>query len=189
MGGIMKVYLICGKARHGKDSLANDMKDYYETMGKKVTILQLSAPLKMLIHNHFGWDEQEETKPRELMQRLGTDIIRKQLNKPKYFINRTIEDIEILSCFFEVIIVSDVRFPEEILEIRKAYPSTKAIHITRPALESELTKTEQKHITETALDTYHDYDYEVINTTLEQLVDEAKTIIRKEEVNDEKNDK
>lgn len=186
----MKLYLIAGKARHGKDTLAIDMKNYYEAMGKKVTILQLAAPLKSLICNHFGWDGSEQTKPRELMQRLGTDIIRLQLNMPNYYIDHAIQDIKILSCFFDVILISDVRFPQEIEGIKKAYKEAISIHIERPALiQDELTSTQKQHITETALDQYHQYNYEIINTTLEQLEEDAKKIVRNEEVKDEKNDK
>ena len=92
----MKLYFICGKARHGKDTLALYMKNYYEMMGKKVTILQIAAPLKTLIRNHFGWDGKEETKPRELLQHLGTDIIRIKMKKDDHFLARTIEDAYIL---------------------------------------------------------------------------------------------
>lgn len=186
----MKLYLICGKARHGKDTLAGYMKSYYVAMGKKVTILQLAAPLKSLIRNHFGWDGKEETKPRELMQHLGTDIIRQKLSKPDYFIRRTIEDAEILSNFFDVIIISDGRFINEITAIRNAFSNATVIQIYRPTLEqTTLSISEQEHISENALDGFDDYDYKVINTTFESLEEQAKNIIRNEEVKDEKNDK
>ena len=185
----MKVYLICGKSRHGKDTLATYMKNYYSDMGMKPTILQISAPMKELIRNHFGWDGKEETKPRELLQLLGTDIIRKKMGKDLYFISRTVEDATILGNFFDVIIISDGRFPIEIKYLKEHIPKSVIIHIERPGYESELTDNQKKHLSETALDQYHDYDYEVVNTTLDLLEEEAKEIIRKEEVKDEKNDK
>ena len=185
----MKTYLICGKARHGKDTLASYMKKYYEALGKKVTILQLAAPLKALIKNHFGWDGREETKPRELLQHLGTDIIRVELAKDDYFIRRCCEDAIILGNFFDVIIISDGRFPIEIEYLKANLDNFVSIHIERPSLVSELKVAEQKHISETALDNYDKFDYKVINTTFESLENQAKEIIRKEEVKDEKNDK
>lgn len=42
------------------------------------------------------WDGNDETKPRTLLQVLGTDIIRNTIDD-KFFINRTIEDIKVYS--------------------------------------------------------------------------------------------
>lgn len=185
----MKLYLICGRARQGKDTLAIYMKNYYEQMGKKATIMQLATPLKTLTRNHFGWDGSEETKPRELLQQLGTDIIRQKLGKTDYFLQRTMEDADILSHFFDVVIISDVRLPYEIEYTKKENKNACIIHIERIEEQNELSKTQKNHLTETALDNYDVYDYKVINTTLEELEESAKNIIRKEELKDEKNDK
>lgn len=185
----MKLYLICGKARQGKDTLASYMKKYYEDMGKKATIIQLSTPLKTLVKNHFGWDGSEENKPRELLQQLGTDIIRQKLGKNDYFLQRTIEDANILSHFFDIIIISDGRLPYEIEYTREKIENACIIHIERKEEQDELSINQKKHLTETALDNYTAYDYQVINTTFEELENSAKNIIRKEELKDEKNDK
>ncbi len=185
----MKLYLICGKARQGKDTFAMYMKKYYEEMGQKVAILQLATPLKTLVKNHFGWDGSEETKPRELLQQLGTDIICNKLKKSDYFLERTLEDANIISHFFDVIIIADVRLPYEIEYIRKNVSDPVVIHIERKNTVSELTEDEKKHLTEIALDGYDDYDYKIMNTTFEKLEEDAKNIIRNEEKKDEKNDK
>ena len=79
----MKIYLIGGKARHGKDTLGNFMKEYYEGIDKKVCIMHISNYFKQLVKDYFGWDGKEETKPRTLLQTLGTDIIRKKMGKEK----------------------------------------------------------------------------------------------------------
>ncbi len=184
----MKLYLIGGKARQGKDTLGQYIKQEYENSGKKVCIMQVSSYLKHLIKDYFGWDGSEETKPRELLQKLGTDIIRVEMNKPFYMINRLIEDIEILSRFFDVIVVTDLRFALEYKEISKIYPSAVKVHITRGE-SNELTLNEKKHATETGLDNYHDYDYDIINDkTLEELQEQAQDIIRKEVNKDEIHD-
>ncbi len=183
----MKLYLIGGKARQGKDTLGQYLKQEYEKLGKKVCIMQVSSYIKHLIKDYFGWDGSEETKPRELLQKLGTDIIRVEMNKPLYMINRLIEDMEILSRFFDVIIVTDIRFALEYQEICKVYPAVK-IHITRVE-SNELTANEKKHATETGLDNYHNYDYDIVNDkTLEELEEKAKDIVRKEVDEDEIHD-
>lgn len=182
----MKIYLIGGKARNGKDTLASFMKEHLEKNGKKVCIMHIGNYIKHYIKDYFDWDGAEETKPRSLLQYLGTDIIRNKMNKPLLFINRLKEDLEVLDNFFDVAIVADVRIPIEFEEITKKYDNAVKIHIERPDLISELSTEEQKHITETALDTYDNYHYKIINTTLEQLKIDAEKLV--EEVEYEKHD-
>lgn len=185
----MKLYFIAGKARHGKDTLAEFMKKEYESQGKKVCIVHISGHIKHLIREYFGWDGKEETKPRTLLQELGTDVVRVKMNRPLLWIQRTLEDLDVLAHFFDVAIIADVRLPIEIEQIKSYMPSSTGIHIVRELFESSLSSKEQQHITETALDAYEgEYDYEVLNTTLEQLEATGKEIVRNEEVKDEKND-
>ncbi len=177
----MKVYLIGGKARNGKDTLALYMKEAYEKMGKKTCIMHLSNYIKHFAIDYFNWDGKEETKPRSLLQKIGTEIIREKMNKPLFFIQRVKEDIEVLANFYDIIIIADIRLPLEFDELKSSYPEAIKIHITRPKLVTDLTKEEAKHITEKALDDYDDYDYKIINETLEKLENDALTIIKQEE--------
>lgn len=174
----MKVYLIGGKARHGKDTLASFMKKELEKNGKKVAIMHISNYIKHFAIDYFGWNGSEETKPRTLLQELGTDVIRQKMGKDLFFINRLLEDIEVLENFFDVVLVSDVRLPLEYEEISKVYPDLVKIHIIRPELVSELSDKEQHHITETALDNYDKYDYKIDNKTLEELEKDAINIVK-----------
>lgn len=59
------------------------------------------------------WDGSEESKPRKLLQELGTDVIRNKLNKAEMFIERQLDDIEIYSYFYDAIIVPDIRLPRD----------------------------------------------------------------------------
>jgi hypothetical protein len=102
------------------------------------------------------------------------------MNKPLFFTTRLIEDMEVLSNFYDVILVADVRLPLEFDEVSKVYPDLVKMHITRPELVSNLSATEQKHITEIALDEYKDYKYDLVNTTLEDLEEQAKKIVEEE---------
>lgn len=178
------IYLIAGRGRNGKNTFASYIKEHLETRGRKVCQIELMRTLKGYCQDYFGWDGKEETKPRELLQRFGTDIIREKMNRPLFHINRLIEDIEILSNFFEDFIVDDVRFPLEIEKIKKAFPNDKviAISITRESkkiAEEEMTEEQKHHITETALDGFHDYDYKVENNqTLEDLRRKAEELVK-----------
>ena len=43
--------------------------------------------------------------------------------------------------------------------------------------DSELTDSEKKHATETGLDKYHDYDYEICEDNLDSLKDRVEEIV------------
>ena len=177
----MKVYLISGAARNGKDTIANILEEEYKRKEYKVCRSQISKYLKQYVKDYFGWDGEEETKPRELLQTLGTDVIREKLNKPRFFVDRTIEDIDILSNFFDVMIISDIRFPIEITAIKEAFNDVVSINVKRINFETELTGKEQAHKTETALNDFDGYDYKIINDTIEQLEKDVIDIVNKEE--------
>lgn len=178
----MKIYLVSGKARHGKDTFGMYLKKEYEERGEKTCIMHFSNTLKHYASDYFGWDIKEEEKPRELLQKLGQEIIREKLNKPYFLIDRLTEDIEILSHFFENFIITDVRLPLEIETIKKRFPGAISIHINRVGyIDTTLTEEEKNHETETALDNYQGFDRMIENTTLERLEKEAKKIVREEE--------
>lgn len=176
----MKVYLISGKARHGKDTTANYFVKHYEINGKKACVMHIGNYIKHFAKDYFGWDGREETKPRTLLQELGTDIIREKLGKPYFFIRRLLEDMEILSHFFDVILVADVRLPMEISEILNVYPDALLIRVHRDHFDDGMTEDQRNHITETALDNYDAFRYCLENTTLEKLEQDVKEIMMKE---------
>jgi len=169
----MKVVLVCGKARQGKDTLADFLTEAYEAKGKKVCHLAYGAYIKYYASKYFGWDGKEETKPRSLLNQLGTEIIREKID-PYFHVNRVIQDIEVLSYFFDVAIISDIREPIEITTPKERFSDVVSIHIARPEFVSELTDEQKKHYTECALDSFDDYDFRVLNDgTLEDLKNKA----------------
>lgn len=174
------VIVLSGKARSGKDTSLSIFKKLYESKGKKVISLYYASYIKEYAKNISNWSGSEEDKPRELLQVLGTDIIRNTIDK-KFFINRIIEDIKVYSKFFDVIIIGDARFPDEIDSIKEVFNNVISVHINRKDM-NLLTSKEKQHITETALDSYKGYDYEIENNgTLEEL-EEKLSIILKEEI-------
>jgi len=183
------IYMIAGKGRSGKNTFGTYLKDELEKRGRKVCTIEIMRTLKGYCRDYFGWDGSDETKPRDLLQRFGTEIIREKMDMPLFHINRLMEDIKVLSYFFDDFIVPDVRFPLELEEVKKIYRAV-SIHITREdiKLTSELSLEQQKHITETALDNFDDYDYKIINKTLDLLKKDAEHIVREVEENEE-NDK
>ena len=80
-----KIYIMCGKAKHGKDTFSAYLKSVYEKNDKKVIVTQLSKYIKYYAREMTGWDLSEESKPRELLQQLGTGVIREYLKKEDLF--------------------------------------------------------------------------------------------------------
>ena len=175
-----KIYMLAGKARNGKDTTGMFIKNYYEEKGIKTAILQISYPLKYYASLVLGWDGNEETKPREFLQKLGTDVIRGQIDE-KFLIKRLISDIRVLSYFCDIIVVTDVRMPLEFEEVEASFDNVKKVFVSRPNFESSLSSNEQKHITETALDSYNKYDYKIINDgTLDDLKEKVYGLLEEE---------
>lgn len=87
-----------------------------------------------------------------------------------------IDDIDIFSYMYDAIIISDVRLKKEIIDLKKTFPELVVIHIYRPDFDNGLTEEQKKHITETDLDNFNDYDVNVENTTLDKLEKNAEKI-------------
>ena len=172
-----KVILIAGKARAGKDTTSLLLKEIYTEKGKKTINLAYGNYIKEYAKNISDWDGRDETKPRSLLQRLGTDIIRKDID-PNFFVKRLCDDIKVYSYFFDVITVSDVRFPNEIDGPSAMFKDIIKIKIIRDNFVSNLTDVEKKHITETALDNYNDYDFVIHNDgTISDLRKKVEKIV------------
>ena len=169
----MKIYLICGKARSGKDTVASIIeKELSDT--NKVCRIGLTRTLKGYVKDYFGWDGNESTKPRTLLQDMGQDLVK---DNPNFHIDRLCEDINALSKYFDVFIVSDVRLIHEIEELRNRFDNVTVIGVIKENYVSPLSIDEEKHITEHDLDNYDNYDYKVINSDLEKLEKDVKDII------------
>ena len=159
-----KIIVLSGKARSGKDTSMEIIKNKYESLGKKVVCLFYASYIKEYAKKISDWDGEDETKPRTLLQILGTDIIRNTIDD-KFFINRIIEDIKVYSKFFDIIIIGDARFPMEIEDIKNSFNNVISVRINRKDM-NDLTVVEKQHITETALDDYNGYDYIIDNDGL-----------------------
>ncbi len=179
------IFLISGRARNGKGTVSKILKEKLEDRNFSVCEIQVMRTLKGYLKDYFGWDGSEETKPRKQLQQIGTDIIRERLNKPYFHIDRLTEDINILSNFFNVFIVSDIRLPLEIETIRERFPNVISINVIRSDYVSPLEVSEQVHITELALNDYKNFDYEIVNSSVEGLENDIINIIDSEVVNNE----
>ena len=174
----MKVFIISGKARSGKSTLSELIKKYYENIGLKTIVLAYARYIKMYAQDVSDWDGSDETKPRELLQFLGTEIIRNKIGQ-QFFVKRIVDDIKIYSNFMDVAVISDARFIDEIEYPKKHFKDAITINIVKPNLVTDLTDKQQQHPSEISLNDYNKYDYVIVNDgTLEQLEEKVINILR-----------
>lgn len=171
------IILIAGKARSGKDTLAAYFKEEFEKKEKKVIFSPYTKYLKQYIKDITGKEVLEDYKPRQLLQKLSSDLIKKKLGCEDFFIHRQLEDLEFYSYFFDVIIVADVRFPKEIEIVKSKFKNVISIGIVRDHFDNGLSLEEKADITETALDDYKAYDYLIDNHIHTNLKEEAIKIV------------
>lgn len=175
----MKVYLVAGRAGSGKAEVAKIIEDYYNGLGKKTVITEFSKYLKMYAKDIIGYQE-NDPKPRKFLQDLGVTI-KDNMDMPKMLINRLIEDLKIYELYFDVVVISDVRYPEEIEEIKNLYPESYSMYIVNQFQASSLSLEEQMHITETALENYNNFDITITNDNLNVLDNRVISFIESSE--------
>ena len=168
-----KIFILSGKAKSGKNMVADFIEEYYRD--KKCIQLSYAYYLKQYIKKITNWDGKEENKPRDLLQSLGIDLIKKI--DQKLLIRRVMEDIKVYSYFYDVIIVTDARLKEEVEEPKNIF---NCITIRINKNDNNLTDKQRKHITETDLDNYQKFDYIIenknINETKKQMIDILKEV-------------
>lgn len=168
-----KIFILSGKARSGKTETAKIIENYYKE--KKCITISFAYYLKDYIKRITNWDGSEDTKPRELLQHLGIELIKNNIDD-KLLINRILQDIEVFSYFYDIIIVSDARLVDEIESIKNKYPNSVSIRIINKD-NNNLTEDQKNHITETGLDNYNNFDY-FVNNYYSNLEKEIENILR-----------
>lgn len=170
-----KIFVLSGKAESGKSVVASMIGDYYSLSGKRSVIVAYASYLKEFAKEITDWDGSEDTKPREFLQQVGVELIKNQIN-PSMLIDRVIDDIRVYSYFFDVIVVSDARFVDEINVVKNNFSNVTVIHIDGKV--NSLTFEQRNHSTETGLDDYNDYDYVIENTgNLSDLKSSVESIL------------
>lgn len=170
----IKVFIISGKARSGKGTVAKIIEDYYKE--KKCITISFAYYLKDYVKRITGWDGSENTKPRELLQQLGIELIKNKIDN-KLLINRILQDIEVFSYFYDIIIISDARLVDEVASIKNVYSDSISIRVNRNE-DNNLTLSEKNHITETGLNDYNNFDYIIDNTNYNKLMNDVENILR-----------
>lgn len=177
-----KIILISGKAENGKTTLANILKEYLEEKGNKVVVTRFAYYLKDLASRYCSWDGKKDIQGRNLLQQLGTNIIKQKLNKPNFHVGRICEDIEICQDYVDYVIIDDARFVNEIYYTKAMFEEkVLSIRINRinkdfTPYNSSLTEEQKKHSSETSLDNFS-FDYVIMSLDLNDLRENVKNNI------------
>ena len=172
-----KIFIISGKAGSGKDLVSSLICEYYKNL--KCKKLSYAYYLKQYVKNITNWDGKEETKPRDILQSIGIDLLKNKIDK-NFLINRVSEDIQVYSYFYDVIIITDARLLEEIKIPVNKFKNVVTIRINRNK-ENDLNINQKNHITETDLDEYKEFDYIIENNdNYDELVNNIKNILKEE---------
>ena len=175
--------LISGKSGSGKDMFAQFMKEELEKKGKRVLIMHYGDAVKWILRDYFNWDGNKDVVGRTLLQRIGTDVVRAK--HPNYWTGIVVGFIQAMEPYsdFDVAIVPDARFPNEVdiaLQELKGCVTTRIERLNPDGthwLNPTLTEDQQKHPSETSLDNYA-FDYIIHNDEgLELLKESAHTLL------------
>lgn len=174
----MLIIGISGKAQHGKDTVAGFLKEGFESKGLKVLNVAFADYLKFAAQKYFDWNGEKDEKGRETLQKVGTNFLRK--NNPDIFVNIVKEFLKGLGedGTYNVVTISDVRFPNEISLLTVGSFPTAFIRVNRPNFDNGLNEEQQKHPSETALDNLDVFDIYIENDgTLDDLKEKINSII------------
>lgn len=178
----MKIFLITGKKRAGKDTLADVMLE--QNKGVKESF---ASPMKDIASILFGWgmnfmenkkevmDHTFGISPRQFLQVFGTDFMQLFLSEKfpeyakttgrsfwaKFLVRKLKSDLYSSS---DIICVPDLRFPHEVEVMRKEFKdAVTVIRVVRPSFECQ-----DNHPSEKEMDAII-ADYTIENTgTLEE---------------------
>ena len=175
--------LISGKSGSGKDALANFMKEELEKKGKRVLVIHYGDAVKWVLRDFFNWDGKKDAVGRTLLQQVGTDIVRAV--HPNYWVGIVVGLIQAFepTSNFDVALVPDARFPNEVDIALENLKGCVAVRVERKNADGSdwinpaFTEEQAKHPSETSLDCYA-FDYVVHNDEgLETLQESAQTIL------------
>ena len=170
----MKVCCISAKARHGKDTAAEIIKDHLESLGNRVLITHYADLVKFVCTKFFNWDGQKDEKGRTLLQYVGTDVISSQ--RPSYWVDFIVDILKFFENEWDYVLIPDCRYPIEVTRMAENF-NTSILRIERPNFESGLTEKQKQHVSETSMDNYH-FDATIYNDAgLEEFKEKLKWFI------------
>ena len=145
----MRIVLISGKARSGKDVTAKIIEEYLLKAGKRVLITHYADFLKEFCRINYGYRGIKDTADRYILQHVGTDIVRR--NNPDAWVNIMVELLRGVRTEFDFVLIPDVRFENEIDVMRRNFDDVFCLDIVRNNFDNGLTMSQKLHPSEMGL--------------------------------------
>tara|TARA_Y100000780_G_C13666145_1_gene410558 strand:+ start:1252 stop:1830 length:579 start_codon:yes stop_codon:yes gene_type:complete len=180
---------IVGNKGHGKDTIGDYLVDEY-----KFNKVSFATPLKNICKELFNFnheqlygdkkeviDKEWNITPREVMQFIGTDLIRNQIStiipnvKNDFWIIKLLKSIKDNKNY----VICDVRFQNEIDHIKKS--GGFIIKVIRPEIkENQLNNHQSENI-----NNLHNIDYIIKNIELQKLYNKIDILIKNNNIFDQ----
>lgn len=155
----MKVCCISAKARHGKDTAAEFIKEHLEYRGKRVLITHFADLLKFICTKFFDWDGNKDERGRTLLQYIGTDVV--GAKNPAYWAEFIVSILKMFENEWDYVLIPDCRYPIEVDTVRNSF-KTILLRVERPGFDSGLTDEQKRHPSEVDMDNY-EFDVLLLN--------------------------
>lgn len=176
---MFKIVLISGKSGHGKDTFAENLTKELEEKGYFVKEFHFADSLKHFLRDYCDWNGEKDTRGRQLLQEVGTEIIG---TGSTFWADVTGTYMMLAFRLFNkehkniVFIVPDLRFRKELSCIYSMIRAENivAVRLSRlnedksPYQNPTFTDAQLKHISETNLDNYTKFMYNYTFCSLEE---------------------
>ena len=171
----MRIFFVAGKTGSGKKEVSKLISEYFIYKLEKNVVTSYSKYIRSFAVELTDWGGQSLNKPREFMQNFGMKI---RMHDKEFFTRRMIEDIYIYELNeIQNVIISDARMPDELDNIKDSFDDVYCFYVENQFGVSSLTAEQQAHITETALESYDDFDYIIANEDLTKLKEKIFNIL------------
>ena len=176
--------ILSGKSGSGKDMMAQFMKEELAKHNKETLIIHYADAVKWICRDFLGWDGKKDEAGRSLLQLVGTDIVRAK--HPNFWTAIVVGLIQSFEPYndFDVAIIPDARFPNEVDISLENLKNSVCVRIERKNSDGTdwinpvLTEEQRNHPSETSLDNYA-FDYIVHNDEgLDLLKESARTVLQ-----------
>ena len=170
-----------GKARNGKDSAGNILKEKLELKGKRVLKINMADYIKFLVATYFDGSYERTPENRTLWQHFGTEKVREI--DPNFWVDTITRMLTVFGDDFDHVIVSDIRFSNEISRFSDKDFDTFVVNVERLGFENDLTPEQRLHSSENSMNEYN-FDYYIKSEDgLDKLEIEVDKLIEYMEVN------
>lgn len=146
----MKIITISGSAGSGKDTVGYLIHWGLHSKEKRVLVTHYADLLKYVCKRFLKWNGVKDKVGRDLLQHIGTDIVRKK--NTDYWVDFIIFWLKILKDNWDWVIIPDARFPNEVNKLTEEGFDVIHVGVVRPNQKSELTDEQKNHLSERALD-------------------------------------